>query len=88
MAENKYDLESLLAEIRKKKAEIEKDDTTVAPVSEKEEADVSVTSILESLDKEDREDESVSDIETGADSETHTYETPEDTSPEAVPPLY
>ena len=84
MAENKYDLESLLAEIRKKKAEIEKDDTTVAPVSEKEEADVSVTSILESLDKENREDESVSDIETGADGETHTYETPQDTSPEAV----
>ena len=81
MAENRYDLDSLLAEIRKKKAEIEKDDMPVTSASEKGEADVSVTGILESLGNRNSDEEQVTDTDSPTHGDTHAFE-PEEISDE------
>ena len=50
MADNRYDIDSLLAEIRKKKAELEGKEPETAETAEPEKSTVpSVTSILDSL---------------------------------------
>ena len=75
MAENKYDLESLLAEIRKKKAEIEKDDISDQAVSVEKETVPSVTGILESLGSRNAVEEPAKEEETEPEGDTHSFET-------------
>lgn len=71
MADNRYDIDSLLAEIRRKKAEIEGKDPDSAEAEEPAAVSVpSVTSILESLNSANRQEETASEEEVSADAPT------------------